>query len=85
MCWGLMFAKHGELQGKMPICVSITTTHGLVHTKLAAAEERALLGFLLLSLRKLSSNEGTVARHLAVITNVCQETGNFEAMLVLQV
>lgn len=45
----------------------------------------ALLGFLFLSLRKLSSNEGTVARHLAVITNVCQEIGNFEAMLVLQV
>lgn len=45
----------------------------------------ALLGFLFLSLRKLSSNEDTVARHLAVITNVCQETGTFEAMLVLQV
>lgn len=45
MCWGLMFARHGELQGKMPICVSITTTHGLVHTKLAAAEERGLAGF----------------------------------------
>lgn len=51
----LMFARHGGLQGKMPRCVSVTThmiqcMHGWMLLR-----NRALLGFLSLSLRKLSS------------------------------